>query len=98
MLISRLLSSQTPRLVVLALAGTLGAASSAGAQEFQDLKKPATPLVSQSQGSFTVGGDIVFSDALGPTFGDPYADEQFPVEAMDRFAKQMVPDLNADAS
>jgi pimeloyl-ACP methyl ester carboxylesterase len=32
---------------------------------------------------------------FGPTFGDPYADEQFPVEAMDRFAKQMVPDLNA---
>jgi hypothetical protein len=65
MLTSRLMSSQTPRLMVLALAGTLGAASSAGAQEFQDLKKPATPLVLQSQGSFTVGGDIVFSDALG---------------------------------
>ena len=29
---------------------------SAAAQEFQDLKKPATPLVLQSQGSFTVGG------------------------------------------
>jgi len=28
---------------------------SAAAQEFQDLKKPATPLVLQSQGSFTVG-------------------------------------------
>jgi len=66
MLTSRLRSSQTPRLVVLALvAGALGAASRAGAQEFQDLKKPATPLVLQSQGSFTVGGDIVFSDALG---------------------------------
>ena len=32
---------------------------------------------------------------FGPTFGAPYPDEQFPVEAMDRFAKQMVPDLNA---
>jgi hypothetical protein len=205
MLISRLLSSQTPRLVVLALvAGTLATAGSAAAQEFQDLKKPATPLVLQSQGSFTVGGDSVFSDALGsgghghiavnqmyvqykvppssrvpvvmvhgadlsgksyettpdgrmgwdeyfvrkghavylpdqvwrarsgfdptvfnhlrsgtgppsaqpsisrfsnenawtvfrfgPTFGVPYPDEQFPVDAMEEFAKQMVPDLNA---
>jgi len=32
---------------------------------------------------------------FGPTFGTPYPDEQFPVEAMDSFAKQMVPDLNA---
>ena len=32
---------------------------------------------------------------FGPTFGAPDPDEQFPVEAMDRFAKQMVPDLNA---
>jgi pimeloyl-ACP methyl ester carboxylesterase len=202
MLTSRLRSPQTPCLVALALvSATLGGA---GAQEFQDLKKPATPLVLQSQGSFTVGGDIVFSDALGtggsghiavnqmyvqykvppssrvpvvmvhgadlsgksyettpdgrmgweeyfvrkghavylpdqvsrarsgfdptvfnhvhsgtarpsaqpsinrfsnesawtvfrfgPTFGVPYPDEQFPVEAMDEFAKQMVPDLNA---
>jgi pimeloyl-ACP methyl ester carboxylesterase len=191
--------------VVLALvAGPLATASGGAAQEFQDLKKPATPLVLQSQGSFTVGGDIVFSHALGsggsghiavnqmyvqykvppssrvpvvmvhgadlsgksyettpdgrmgweeyfvrkghavylpdqvsrarsgfdptvfnhvhsgtarpsaqpsinrfsnesawtvfrfgPSFGVPYPDEQFPVEAMDEFAKQMVPDLNA---
>ena len=204
MLASRLRRSQTPRLMVLAfIAGTLAAVSSAGAQEFQDLKKPATPLILQSQGSFTVGGDIIFSDALGsggsghiavdqmyvqykvppssrvpvvmvhgadlsgksyettpdgrmgwdeyfvrkghavylpdqvsrarsgfdptvfnhvhsgtvppstqpsisrfsneqawtvfrfgPTFGVPYPDEQFPVEAADRFAKQIVPDLN----
>jgi hypothetical protein len=32
---------------------------------------------------------------FGPTFGIPYPDEQFPVEATDSFAKQMVPDLNA---
>ncbi len=205
MLASRLRSSQTPRPMVLALlAATLAAASSVGAQEFQDLTTSATPLLLQSQGSFTVGGDIIVSDALGtggsghiavnqmyvqykvppssrvpvvmvhgadlsgksyettpdgrmgwdeyfvrkghavyladqvsrarsgfdptvfndvrsgavppgtqppishfsnehawtvfrfgPTFGVPYPDEQFPVEAMDRFAKQVVPDLNA---
>ena len=43
----------------------LATASGGAAQELQDLKKPATPLVLQSQGSFTVGGDIVISDALG---------------------------------
>ena len=32
---------------------------------------------------------------FGPTFGVPYPDEQFPVDAMEEFAKQMVPDLNA---
>jgi pimeloyl-ACP methyl ester carboxylesterase len=32
---------------------------------------------------------------FGPTFGIPYPDEQFPVEAMDSFARQIVPDLNA---
>jgi hypothetical protein len=52
-------------MVMALLAWTLATASGGAAQEFQDLKKPATPLVLQSQGSFTVGGDIVFSDALG---------------------------------
>jgi hypothetical protein len=66
MLTSRLWSPQTSQLTVLALlAGALATASGGAAQELQDLKKPATPLVLQSQGSFTVGGDIVFSDALG---------------------------------
>jgi len=202
---SRFRIPQTSRSMVLALlAWTLATASGGGAQELQDLKKPATPLVLQSQGSFIVGGDIVFSDALGsggsghiavnqmyvqykvppssrvpvvmvhgadlsgksyettpdgrmgweeyfvrkghavylpdqvsrarsgfdptvfnrvhagvalpsaqplishfnnenawtvfrfgPTFGIPYPDEQFPVEAMDSFARQIVPDLNA---
>ena len=32
---------------------------------------------------------------FGPTFGVPYPDEQFPVDAMEEFAKQMVPNLNA---
>src|SRR5262245_28958957 len=200
---SRFRIPQTSRSMVLALlAWTL--ATAGGAQALQDLKKPATPLVLQSQGSFIVGGDIVFSDALGsggsghiavnqmyvqykvppssrvpvvmvhgadlsgksyettpdgrmgweeyfvrkghavylpdqvsrarsgfdptvfnrvhagvalpsaqplishfsnenawtafrfgPTFGIPYPDEQFPVEAMDSFARQIVPDLNA---
>ena len=33
---------------------------------------------------------------FGPTFGAPYPDEQFPVEAMDRFAKQMMPKALSD--
>jgi hypothetical protein len=63
---SRLRSLQALPLAALALlAGTLGIAGGVWAQEFQDLKKPAEPLVLQSQGSFTVGGDIIFSNALG---------------------------------
>src|SRR5262245_62085040 len=52
-------------MVLALLAWTLATASGGGAQELLDLKKPATPLVLQSQRSFIVGGDIVFSDALG---------------------------------
>ena len=32
---------------------------------------------------------------FGPTFGNPFPDEQFPVEALDEFSKQVIPDLNA---
>ena len=32
---------------------------------------------------------------FGPTFGTPFPDEQFPVEALDEFNKQVIPDLNA---
>jgi pimeloyl-ACP methyl ester carboxylesterase len=32
---------------------------------------------------------------FGPSFGKPFADEQFPVEAIDELYKQMIPDLNA---
>jgi pimeloyl-ACP methyl ester carboxylesterase len=32
---------------------------------------------------------------FGPSFGVPWPDEQFPVEAVDEFAKQGIPDLNA---
>ena len=32
---------------------------------------------------------------FGPTFGKPFPDEQFPVEALDEFSKQVIPDLNA---
>ena len=32
---------------------------------------------------------------FGPTFGTTFPDEQFPVEAIDEFYKQMIPDLNA---
>jgi pimeloyl-ACP methyl ester carboxylesterase len=31
---------------------------------------------------------------FGPTFGSPWPDEQFPVSAIDKFAKQGIPDLN----
>jgi hypothetical protein len=32
---------------------------------------------------------------FGPTFGTPYSDEQFPVEAAAEFSKQGIPDLNS---
>ena len=32
---------------------------------------------------------------FGPSFGKPFEDEQFPVEAADELYKQMIPDLNA---
>jgi pimeloyl-ACP methyl ester carboxylesterase len=32
---------------------------------------------------------------FGPTFGMPFPDEQFPIEALDEFSKQVIPDLNA---
>ena len=32
---------------------------------------------------------------FGPTVGTPFKNEQFPVEAMDEFGKQVIPDLNA---
>ena len=64
MLTSRLRCPQASQLTVLALlAGTLATASGAAAQELQDLKKPATPLVLQSQGSFTVGA-LSLKDAV----------------------------------
>jgi hypothetical protein len=33
---------------------------------------------------------------FGPAFGKAFSNEQFPAEAFDEFAKQMIPDLNAD--
>jgi hypothetical protein len=32
---------------------------------------------------------------FGPTFGTPFPDEQFPVEALNELYKQMIPDLNS---
>jgi pimeloyl-ACP methyl ester carboxylesterase len=32
---------------------------------------------------------------FGPAFGKPFPDEQFPIEALDEFSKQVIPDLNA---
>jgi hypothetical protein len=71
MLTSRLRSPQPSRLTVLALlAGTLATASGASAQELQDLKKPATPLVLQSQVTLArlpiliVFGDLQIADLI----------------------------------
>ena len=36
-----------------------------------------------------------FMFRLGPSFGTPWPDGQFPVEAVDELYKQMIPDLNA---
>jgi pimeloyl-ACP methyl ester carboxylesterase len=33
---------------------------------------------------------------FGPTMGTAFANEQFPVEAIDEFGKQVIPDLNAE--
>ncbi|HEY2845704.1 MAG TPA: hypothetical protein VGJ09_18735 [Bryobacteraceae bacterium] len=32
---------------------------------------------------------------FGPKFNEPFADEQFPIEALDELYKQMIPDLNS---
>ena len=32
---------------------------------------------------------------FGPSFGTPFPDEQFPIEAVDELYKQMIPDLNS---
>jgi len=33
---------------------------------------------------------------FGPSMGQPFKDEQFPVEAFEEFGKQVIPDLNAE--
>lgn len=41
------------------------------------------------------GNELVWTQfRFGPAFGTPFPDEQFPVEAVDEFARQAVPDLN----
>jgi hypothetical protein len=35
---------------------------------------------------------------FGPKFGEAFADEQFPIAAMDELYKQMIPDLNSTLS
>src|SRR5207244_5555904 len=32
---------------------------------------------------------------FGPTFGTPFSDGQFPIDAVDELYKQMIPDLNS---
>ncbi|MGH8503146.1 MAG: hypothetical protein ACREVE_11875 [Gammaproteobacteria bacterium] len=50
-------SLQPVFLASVVLAGTLGTAITAAAQEFQDLQTPKSPLVLKTQGSFFVGGE-----------------------------------------
>ena len=61
----------TRHLVVLAgfaIAGTLGNAIAAAAQDVSDLQTPKSPLVLKAQGSFVTGGDVIAAQAgdLGP--------------------------------
>jgi hypothetical protein len=63
------------------------------------MPQPA-PLIVKSQGSFFVGGEKkkVQEPATGQTpaqDGDITADEQFPIESVDEFYKQMIPELNS---
>jgi pimeloyl-ACP methyl ester carboxylesterase len=64
-----------------------------------------TPFSDVRQGKTPVGQMPAILDAthqvawtvfrFGPKFGEAFADEQFPVQAMDELYKQMIPDLNS---
>jgi len=53
---------------------------------------PANQLPNILAASHQAGWSIF---RFGPTFGTPFPDEQFPIEAVDEFYKQMIPDLNS---
>ena len=52
----------------LVVAASLALVTTATAQDFNDLRTPRSPLVLKAQGSFFVGGEIVFRDGL---LGEP---------------------------
>ncbi|HEY4360698.1 MAG TPA: hypothetical protein VGN17_07000 [Bryobacteraceae bacterium] len=53
---------------------------------------PPSELPNVLSASHQVGWSVF---RFGPTFGKAFPDEQFPVEALDEFYKQMIPDLNS---
>jgi pimeloyl-ACP methyl ester carboxylesterase len=55
-------------------------------------KRPASELPAIRTASHEIAWTFF---RYGPTVGKPFSNEQFPVEAFDEFAKQMIPDLNA---
>ncbi|MCK8515849.1 hypothetical protein M0534_05860 [Methylonatrum kenyense] len=59
------ISKKTSIAIALAMAGSLSVAGVASAQQFETLEESKPPLVLESVGSFYVGGDLIFSDALG---------------------------------
>jgi pimeloyl-ACP methyl ester carboxylesterase len=54
-------------------------------------KRPATDLPELRTASHEIAWTLF---RFGPEVGKPFANEQFPVEAMDEFGKQVIPDLN----
>jgi pimeloyl-ACP methyl ester carboxylesterase len=81
---------RTLRPVVLAgvaLAGTLGAATPAAAQAFEDLQTPKSPLVLKDHGSFFVGGEVKEADSLDLGAGRPPG--QFVANQM--YVEYMIP-------
>ena len=55
-------------------------------------KTPPAQMPSILSASHQVGWTVF---RFGPKFGEVFADEQFPMQAVDEFYKQMIPDLNA---
>lgn len=54
-------------------------------------KRPGTDLPELRTASHEIAWALF---RFGPEVGKPFANEQFPVEAMDEFGKQVIPDLN----
>jgi hypothetical protein len=55
-------------------------------------RKPPAELPTILSATHQVGWTVF---RFGPKFGEVFADEQFPMEAVDEFYKQMIPDLNS---
>jgi pimeloyl-ACP methyl ester carboxylesterase len=54
-------------------------------------KRPASDLPELRTASHEIAWTLF---RFGPEVGKPFANEQFPIEAMDEFGKQVIPDLN----